>query len=251
MKPIDRATAAELDGRYDEAADAYIDALDEADLAPDDRGHILTKLASLYRLAGQWEDAESTALEAVELAAKGSSPAAEARAHMILGTVLLAMCQEDIPPAADVEDVLQQAVSAVGHAANLFEHLGVIEFYSALLTIAVAMRLAADNGSARGVFGRIVRDLSDARWSQPATAAHADHLRGRAFMGLGEIALDEGDDDTGREHLEAAAALLLASGGEEPAGVALVDDIADLVEGRLEDPDRAAELRQEASALER
>ena len=251
MKPIERAAAAELDGRYDEAADVYVDALDEADLSPDDRCHILTKLASLYRLAGQWDDAESAALEAVELSAKGNSPAAEARAHLILGTVLLEMCLEEIPAAADVEDVLQQAVSAAGHAANLFEHLGAIELYCALLTIAVAMRLAADNGSARGVFGRIVHDLSDAKWSQPATAGHADHLRGRAFMGLGEIALDAGDDDTGREHLETAAALLLASGHEEPAGVTLVHDIADLVEGRLADPDRADELRQAANSLGR
>jgi hypothetical protein len=152
----------------------------------------------------------------------------------------------EVAPARS-EELFGDGLTALDRAAELYLEIGSIDFYTCLLTTADALRHIEEDASAEGVYARITAELQGSAWAEPdALARHAVFLRARAEMGLADIAFRREDAPGARDRMEAAVALLLASAGDDPVALTLVDAIADELAEKLHDPARAAEIRAAA-----
>ena len=249
MTDLDEAEAPIREGRYDDAVSEYLRALDSPLLPADDWLHVMSHLATAYRLAGRWDTAETVARGAIAAAKASGSLRTEAHAQLTLGTLLLAMLQEEIASRAS-EDVFVDATDALDRAATLYQELDLIDFYTCLFTLAEALRWVEENAGAEGIYARMTRELCDERWAEPPTMArHADHLRARAFMGLAQIAFAADDGEKARDRMEAAVGLLIASGNEDPVVPALLEAMSNEFRVRLKDARRADEILVLAKSL--
>jgi hypothetical protein len=249
MKMIESAETASREGRFDDAVTLYIAALTEASLPADERAHVMSHLASTYRRADRWDEAQSCAYGAVAAAREAGGARAEAHAQLVLGTILLSMFDQGVSaPMSD--DLFTPAMDALDRAAVLYEELDLIDFYTCLLTIAEAFRLVEESETASPILSRVVRELGDPRWaSPPAIGRHADHLRARALGALARIAHADGTDDKAREWLESAVALLLANGAGDAVARDALTDIAGDFRTLLDDAARADDIQAAANAL--
>ena len=209
----------------------------ETTLPPADRAHVLAHLADEYRLLDRLDEATRTAREATALATSAADRHAEARGAFALGTVLLEHFERD-----GAEAHLEEAMELLDRAAEAYHELGKIDFSSVLLTMAEAFRMIGEHEAARGLYTRVTRELADERWAAPiGIARHADHVRGRALLGLGSIALAIDQRDEAARMFAAAAEQLVAS--HDPASAPLLDDLADTLEQVLGDAAMAARIR--------
>jgi hypothetical protein len=209
----------------------------------------MSHLASMYRLLERWDDAETAARGAVEAGKASGSLRAEAHAQVTLGTLLLAMFQDEIAGTTS-DDLFGDAMDALDRAATVYEELGLIDFYTCLLTMAEALRFVEEHAGAEGIYARIARELSDEKWGSPHTIArHADHLRARAFMGLAEIAFVAHDNEKARDRMEAAVGLLVASGEGDPVAPTFLEELSNNFRVRLMDGQRADEILVSAQSL--
>lgn len=250
MPDLDDASEASRQGRYEEAIERYRQALGSRNLCPNERVHVMCHLASNYRLVGEWDTAKMTAREAVAIAHRLENKRGEAHALLTLGTIFLCLFHEDNDAnSGHSSHIFGEAMDSLDGAAGLYQELGLIDFYTCLLTIGQALQGLGES-SAEGIYARITRELCDERWSEPAAIArHADHLRARAFMGLAQLALDAGDSPKATDRMEAAVGLLLASGSGDPVAVALLEHIANSYRADLDDSGRADEIVVAAKSL--
>jgi tetratricopeptide (TPR) repeat protein len=230
-------------GKHDEAAATLRVALAQAELRGAERAHVLGHLASELRLAVRLDEAIATARDAVTTAVTAADPHARAYAQFALGTALISAFERDGDPA-----LLSDAMEALDGAAEGYQQLGHIDFSSVLLTMAEAFRMIGEHEAARGVLVRVTRELADARWAAPeANARHAGHVRGRAYLGLGAIALATDHRDEAVRMFDEASQLLIASA--DISAAPLLEDIATVMETELDDPAAAEQIRTAARTL--
>jgi hypothetical protein len=168
-----------------------------------ERARALAALADEQARANQVPEAVATAREAVALA-RFFDDETEADATLALAAALLAAWELD-----GAEPTFMEAMERLDRAAQLFERLRSIDFWSALVLMAEANWRADNLDTARALFARVTRELGDERWAREGLDGHADHLRGCAFAGLGFIAIAHGMGDTAIDHFEAALSLFL------------------------------------------
>jgi hypothetical protein len=173
-------------------------------------------------------EAEQVARNAVALGTELSDPGALARAKLEHGTLLLAAFDVATPVREAVP--LEAALQSLDGAAEIYESLGSIDFYSCLL--AIGRILSLHDEDPRPVYARIITDLADERWERACResgelARHVDYLRGRAFYELGAAHTSFGDVGDAAEHLETARVLLTAS--EAPEAAAILERIDELL----------------------
>jgi len=250
----DKAAIATREKRYEEALSAYRQAL----RGPSDpvwRVHTLCGLASCHRLAGDDAAAEQAALEALDLARRLGDRACEAHAHLELATTLLAMWRSDDAGDHDAEEGFAAAMEHLDDAAVRYEELERVEFFVCLLTIADACRLVDVPDTAWRVYVRITRELCEEKWAAMAEsnelARLLDQLRGRAFLGLAMLALDDDAHDRAREFVDSAVTLLQASAADppDPATADALAHAAGLLATALDDQERAASVHRAAQKL--
>ena len=251
----ERAAIATRERRYEEARSAYREAL----RGPSDpvwRVHTLCQLAACHRLAGDHADAERAAREALELAHGLGDRACEAHAHLELATTLLTICRSDDVGEHEAGDAFSSAMDHVDHAASRYEELERVDFFVCLLTIAEACRHVELPDTAWKVYARITRELCEEKWASKAAGSDEltrfmDHLRGRAFLGLAMLALDDHAHDRAREFVDAAVDLFDASAAEspDPATADALEHAACLFATELGDEERAATAHAAAEKL--
>ena len=252
----EKAAIATREKRYDEALSAYRAAL----RGPSDpvwRVHTLCHFASCHRLAGDDAAAELAAREALSLAHGLGDPACEAHAHLELASTLLATWGSDDVADHEAEEGFSTALEHLDAAAVRYEELERVEFFVCLLTIADACRLVEVSETACRIYARITRELCTEKWAFKAgesneLARFIDHLRGRAFLGLAMLALnDEDAHGNAREFVDGAVALLEASAADppDPATADALEHAACLLATELGDEERAATVHTAAHRL--
>jgi hypothetical protein len=193
-------------------------------------------------LADRPADALRAARQAHELALTAGDEHAQAYAAFVLGNALL----DEFYRGADL--LFGEAMQRFDEAAVVYERLECIYLYSVLITMADAAMSINELDAAHRMLGRIVDDLADTKYATPESVArHVDHLRGRAFMDLGAIALGDEDFDQAALQLESAANLLIAAGDE--TSIQLLGQLADTIEQGLGDRNCAAQIRAAASRV--
>jgi hypothetical protein len=202
----------------------------------------LCRRATELRLADRPADALRAARQAHTAAATTYDAHTKAYAAHVLGLALL----EEFYRGADL--LFGEAMQRFDEAAETYQRLERIELYSVLLTMASAAMSISELDAAYSMLARIINDLADTKYATPdSLARHVDHLRGRAFLELGTIALHDQHHDEASTHFETAANLLIAS--REPSSIALLTELADTVEQQLGDTDAAAQIRAAAAHL--
>jgi hypothetical protein len=231
---LDEADRAMRSGSHAEAVEIVERALSTR-LEPHERVEILTGLSAAYWHEHRVEDSVRVARDACELAAEGTDELAEARAAISLGNALVAAIEERYE-----ESKFAEALAVLDRSATILERLEHIDLAAALLTMAEAWLLVDERHVATSLFTRVTRDLEDSRWASPEEVARqADLLRGRAFRGLGLVALREGDRANAHDHLAAAAELIVAAHPHDP----LLDELIDMLDSEFDDRTLADEIR--------
>lgn len=240
---LDHAEAQGRAGQYAKSAASYEVALADTSMAAGERAHVLAHLSAAYRLSDRVDDAIRVAREGIKTGVSSADRSAEAHAHLALATALLSLFKS-----SENLEGFGEVMESLDRSASIYEQLGRIDFGTTLLTMAEAFKLIGELGAAQGVYARVTRDLSDPRWASPQSIArHADHLRGRAFVGLAWIAVDQELQDQAVEHFETAVTLLVAS--RDSVGAPILDEIADWFESDLSDPAAAKLVRNAANGL--
>jgi len=240
---LDRARAYGAAGEHAKCAATYEAALADPSMAAGDRVHVLSHLSAAYRLADRLDDAIRAARDAVGIAISAADRRAEAHAQLTLASARLALIQS-----SDNWEAFDDVMSSLDRSASIYEQLGSIALGATLLTMADALTMADEPDTAWGIYARVTRDLSDARWASPeSNARHADYVRGRAFVGLAEICVRRGLRDEAVDHFEAGVSLLVAS--RDATAAPILHQIADWFESDLSDPTSATRLRRAARAL--
>jgi tetratricopeptide (TPR) repeat protein len=186
------------------------------------------------RLRGQLGEAIAGAREACALAAKSGDERARAYAAFAHANALLELHER-----GENELALGQAMRRLEEAAEIYERIDHVNFCAVLLAMADTARAIGEYASARSLFKRVASDLAEPRWAEQAR--HLDRLRGRAFVGLGAVALALGDKQEAAPMFESAANLLIAAG--DGAALPLLADLADTLETELDDAVGAARIR--------
>lgn len=173
-------------GRHAEAITLY-EAAAKAEQEPERRAHVLAMLSSALSLVDHLDEAVAVARGAVGLACSASDERAEAHARLSLGTALVLVVRAGHAG----ESTFSEAMDSLERAASVYQGLGMIDFATALITMAEGCREIGELDPAEGLYARVIHELSDARWAvSEALMLHANHVRGRAFAGLGFIELD-------------------------------------------------------------
>jgi tetratricopeptide (TPR) repeat protein len=242
---LDHAEAYGRAGQYAKSAASYEVALADASMTAGERAHVLAHLSAAYRLSDRVDDAIRVAREGIKTGVSSADRSAEAHAHLALATALLTLFQS-----SENWEGFGEVMESLDRSASLYEQLGSIDFGTTLLTMAEAFKQIGELDAAQGVYARVTRDLSDPRWATPdSIARHADHLRGRAFVGLAWIAVDRELQDQAVDYFEAAVNLLVAS--REPVGASILEEIADWFESDRSDTAAAKLVRNAANGLVR
>jgi hypothetical protein len=167
---------------------------------------------------------------------------AQAYAAFVLGNALL----DEFYRGADL--LFGEAMQRFDEAAVAYEKLETIDLYTVLITMAGAALTIRELDAAHRLLARVIDDLADRKYATPESVArHVDHLRGRAFMELGIIALADGDDEQAGLHLESAANLLIAA--RDATSIELLGQLADTIEQELGDVSCAMQIRAAAARL--
>jgi hypothetical protein len=202
-----------------------------------DEARALARRADEHSLAGQTAEALPMAREAVALARGSGDEEADAEASTALATALLTDWEQNGPA-----DHFDEALDLLDHAAIIFEPLGTIDFWSVLVILAEINLRCENFETAQQLFARVTHDLGDPCWAAPDTAAEADHLRARAFSGLGFVAIDEAEDaELAFDRFESAVNLFMATGGDDARPH--LERIAAAIEDELGDPAAAKLVR--------
>lgn len=206
-------------GNHDGAAAHFEALVGDASLTGSERVHALAHLAAAHRNGGRPAEALCAARAGVATALGLGDPRAEAHAHLTLASTLMAYFQAS----ADLD--INEAMEALERAATIYADLSPLDFAATLLTMAELCKLVQDFDGAAAIFARVARDLSDPKFASSTDVAHhADHLRGRAHVGVAEIALYEGKVDIAFQYFGVAVRLLGAAGG--PASATVLEDVA-------------------------
>lgn len=228
------------EGRHEEAISAF-EKVANVTADSGESAHVLAQLADAFRAGGRLADAIRTAQQALEAAKRAADEGAEAHACLSLGTALLVEFDR-----SESRANFSQAVDCLDRSASIYKGMGLIDFSTALFTLGEAMLRASHLETAAGLYSNVIHELTDARWAESElTAKHADYLRGRAFAGLGLVALRSEDRPQAERHFEAAINLLLA-GDLHTAGPVL-DELANIFERELGDREVASHIRDAAT----
>lgn len=240
---LDQARWLQRTGRTAEAI-AEFEAAEQSARTPVERATVLPFLCGAYEKGGQLEEALRVGRLAVEAADGVADDTLVAHAKLSLGSALFARFFRDGPADPDWS-VFEEAMALCDAASQLYEHAGKIDYASALLIMAESYRTVDILDGAGALWVRVVKELSKEPWlpaESQEMGCHVDYLRGRAWMGLGDIALKRIDQHEARRRFDIAVDLLQS--GEPETFKADLEEIADIFERDLGDEQAAEQLRQ-------
>jgi tetratricopeptide (TPR) repeat protein len=240
---LDQARSLQRTGRTAEAI-AEFEAAEQSARTPVERATVLPFLCGAYEKAGRLDEALRVGRLAVEAAEGVADDTVVAHAKLSLGSALFARFFRDGPADPDWS-VFKEAMSLSEAASQIYEHAGKIDYASALLIMAEAYRTVDILDGAGALWVRVVKELSKEPWLPPESEVmerQIDYLRGRAWMGLGYVALQCIDQHEARRRFDIAVDLLLS--GEPEIFKADIEEIADIFARDLGDEQAAEQLRQ-------
>lgn len=244
---LDEARALQRTGRTAEAIAAF-EAIEQRASNTLERANILPFLCGAYEKGGRLDDALRAGRAAVAAAAVCSDQSIGAHAKLSLGSALFAAFFRKGP--IDPEwDRFEEAMALVGAASETYEKAGQIDYASALLIMAESYRAVDILDGAGALWFRVVGELSEEPWLPTASeemGRHIDYLRGRAWMGLGYVALRYIDGEEARRRFDIAVELLQS--GEPQVFKGDLEAIAETLAGKLGDVEAAEQLRRRAAA---
>jgi hypothetical protein len=244
---------------------AAFEAAEKSARDPLERAEVLPFLCGAYEKSGRFEDAVRVGRAAVEAAEGCSDETIIAHAKLSLGSALFADFLRKGPADPDW-DVFREGMALGDAASQIYENAGKIDYASALLIMAEAYRAVDLLDGAGALWLRVVRELSEEPWlraesetigvagelSEERLRAESetmgrqiDYLRGRAWMGLGYVALEYIDQDEARRRFDIAVKLLQS--GEPPVFKADLEAMAKAFERELGDKEAAEQLRHIAA----
>ncbi|MEM6787061.1 MAG: hypothetical protein AAF715_06035 [Myxococcota bacterium] len=147
---------------------------------------------------------------------------------------------------------LETATPALEQSAATFERVGSPHALAGVLLTLAEVSLAMGEGDdAEGLLERVVRDVQAI---DPEGEAHAEHLNalmGKAFLGLGSLAVQRGRRDEARDRLSRAITFFEAAHGlAHPETIEALDEVVALYR-RLGDEVSAAGAAEERAIAER
>jgi tetratricopeptide (TPR) repeat protein len=243
---LDDARWLQRSGRTTEAIAAF-EAAERSARDPLERAEILPFLCGAYEKGGRPEDAVRVGRAAVQAAEGGSDETIGAHAKLSLGSALFADFFHKGPADPDWS-VFKEAMALGESASQIYERAGKIDYASALLIMAEAYHTVDILDGAGALWARLVKELSEEPWlpaESEAIGRHIDYLRGRAWMGLGYVALQYIDQDEARRRFDIAVDLLQS--GEPQVFKADLEGIADTFAKEIGDAEAAEEVRQIAT----
>jgi tetratricopeptide (TPR) repeat protein len=240
---LDEARSLHRSGRTAEAIAAF-EAAERSARDPLERAEILPFLCGAYEKGGRLEDAVRVGRAAVKAAEGGSDETIGAHAKLSLGCALFADFLRKGPADPDWS-VFKEAMALGESASEIYERAGKIDYASALLIMADAYRTVDILDGAGALWARVVKELSEEPWlptEAETMGRHIDYLRGRAWMGLGYVALHYIDQDEARRRFDIAVDMLQS--GEPQVFKADLEAIAETVAKEIGDPEAAEEIRR-------
>ncbi len=244
---LDEARWLQRSGRTAEAIAAF-EAAERTARDPLERARILPFLCGAYEKGNRLADAVHTGRAAVQATEGASDETSGAHAKLSLGSALFADFFQRGPQ--DPEwGVFEEAMALVGTASQIYEQAGKLDYASALLIMAEAYQTIDILDGAGALWARVINELSEGPWvrtDSETIGRHIDYLRGRAWMGLGYVALRCIDQAEARRRFDIAAELLQS--GDPPVFTAELEAMAETFAKELGDNQTAERLRQIAAS---
>lgn len=240
---LDEARLLQRSGRTAEAIAAF-EAAERSARDPVERAQLLPFLCGAYEKGGRLEDAVRVGRIAVQAVEGGSDETTGAHAKLSLGSALFADFFRKGPADPDWS-VFKEAMALCESASQVYERAGKIDYASALLIMAEAYRTVDILDGAGALSARVVKELSDEPWlptESEALGRHIDYLRGRAWMGLGYVALKYIDRHEARRRFNIAVDLVQS--GEPQVFRADLEALAETFVNEIGDAEAAEEIRQ-------
>jgi hypothetical protein len=162
-----------------------------------------------------------------------------ASAELELGSTLVA-------PDDQSDEQFEEGLASMQRAADLFERIGSIERYAALVELGDAFRRLQDVDTAEQLLGTVRIELAEPPWQREEHSAYANHLRAVAIVRIGQLALLQGSAPVAMKQFLEASQLFLSGNADQRPWVEL---LAEIVAHEIENADAfVARLREEAEA---